>query len=79
MATMLGSSTTTLSLWMISVLAVPRSMAISWVKNPENQLMGEGQCLKCLLPVMHMAIPSRSQVSMLSWSRMLPPGLYDGT
>ena len=35
MATMLGSSTTTLSLWMMSVLAVPRSIAISWVKKVE--------------------------------------------
>jgi hypothetical protein len=53
-----ASSTTTLSLWMISVLAVPRSIAISWVKKL-NQLMLAGQCLKWRVPVMHMAIPVR--------------------
>ena len=30
--------------------------------------------MKCLLPVMHMAMSSSLQASMLSWSRMLPPG-----
>ena len=64
-ATMLGSSTTTLSLWMIKVLAVPRSMAISWVKKL-NQLMGRAQCLKWRMPVMAMAMPCVLQKSMLS-------------
>ena len=31
-----GSSTTTLSLWMINVFAVPKSIAISWVKKLNN-------------------------------------------
>src|SRR5690606_10760327 len=35
---------------------------------------GGSQCLKCLLPVTHMAVPRALQASMLSWSRMLPPG-----
>src|SRR4030095_13097938 len=36
MATIEGSSTTTLSLWIMTVLAVPRSIAISWVKKLNN-------------------------------------------
>src|SRR5690606_2724313 len=44
LATMLGSSTTTLSLWMIKVFAVPRSMAISWVKKLLNQPIGLSVC-----------------------------------
>jgi hypothetical protein len=35
---MLGSSTTTLSLWIISVLAVPKSIAISWVKKSKSAI-----------------------------------------
>ena len=38
LATIDGSSTTTLSLWIISVLAVPKSIAISWVKKLNNPI-----------------------------------------
>jgi len=47
------------------VLAVPRSIAISWVKKL-NQLMGRAQCLKWRVPVMAIAIPLELQKSMLS-------------
>ena len=59
-ATMLGSSTTTLSLKMMRVLAVPRSIAISWVRKL-NRPIRCAQCLKWRLPVMHMAMPCASQ------------------
>ena len=39
MATMEGSSTTTLSLYMMIVLAVPRSMAISLVKKENSPML----------------------------------------
>jgi hypothetical protein len=36
---MLGSFTTTSSLWIMRVLAVPRSMAISWVKKLNKPIL----------------------------------------
>ena len=48
MATMDGLSTTTLSLWMIRVLAVPRSMAISSVKKLNNPIGSSVFCVHIL-------------------------------